>query len=537
MAVRPPVSALPGSASATAIRSGRLFLAALLCCTAMACKVIVIVPEGGKVVSEDGFECLGGQTCEIDVSDTTFDSTFTAIPDEGNTFSRWKRADRYFCGGSTQPCPLNATGFGGDQNLLDVLASDQEFYIEPIFVDYNVGYWRNTIAQIDKGTFSTDGYLYASQPIIGQCDPGAIKPEPKSRARKALNETRALHNLPDADYAGQFDTDVQESSLVQRANNYLSHFPSPGDNCYSPAAEDAASTSNLSGGSVQTDPAEDVFGWTNDNNNLAALMEAGHRRWMLFPQLGYTSYGQVDGYATLKVFDFGIQPMNPVSPDLEFVAMPYRNYPYILVSGQPKPTPWSLSMVPGGTMSSAFDYFANATITVKETDTGKQLNISNRHTDNKGFGLANFLSWMVNGWDYDVNYTVTIRNIRMPNGSTRTVEYPVMLDRYNLFPVNHPLENTDSAQDGTFQGRFNSQNDKDSYPLVMSGSVSVSGQSEFSNWGFYVLVYDADKKLVASGDAPFSGNFPFGRYTFVISHCDDNGLCYQGTQNYTVSVN
>ena len=193
-------------------------------------------------------------------------------------------------------------------------------------------------------------------------------------------------------------------------------------------------------------------------------------------------------------------------------------------------------MVPSGTMSSSFDYFANASVTVTEKDTGKQLPVTNLHSDNKRFGLANFLSWMVQNWDYDVDYVVKVSNIRMPNNATRSVEYPVMLDRFNLFNVKHPRESTDRRQDSDIVGKFNTAADKDSFTFFDPGKKNITGQSEFSNWGFFVLVYDANKNLLKSSDQPFTLHFPFDNVTLVISHCDENDLCYQGTQAYEVNI-
>jgi len=55
----------------------------------------------------------------------------------------------------------------------------------------------------------------------------------------------------------------------------------PGDNSISRrefpgTAEEGASTSNLSSGSEPSDPAADVFGWTNGNNNFSALIESSN---------------------------------------------------------------------------------------------------------------------------------------------------------------------------------------------------------------------------------------------------------------------
>jgi hypothetical protein len=534
--MRLPLIPLPGSPPPLTVTRhvAKLSLAALLATLLSACKIVVTVPEGGKVVTEDGFVCLAGETCIIEVTDDTFDSTFTAMPDEGYTFTVWAPKDKAFCKYRSTPCHLSTDGFAENNALMNILAGDSEFRLQPVFVGYDLGYWQQTVREIEEGTFATESSLYAATPNVGGCDPGAVKAQVNSRALEATNQTRSLNDLPKVDHDSSYDTQVQEASLVQRANNYLNHFPSPGDACYTANAEDGAATSNLGGGSGLADPAADVFGWTNDNENLAARMEAGHRRWMLFPELGYIAYGQVDGFKALKVFGFGKAPRRPVPPGLEFVAVPYKYYPFPLVSKDP-PTPWSLSMVPPAGVDSAFDYFSNAMVEVVEKDTGNSLSIKNLHRDSKRFGLANFLSWDVDGWDYDVEYTVKVSNINLPGGEMKDIEYPVVVDRYHLFDVSHPLESTDSDGGGIMQGNFNTAKDQDSYSRKLKGRYRVSGTSEFSNMGYFIRLYDRGKRLVKSSDQPFEMDFRSGTYTVVVSPCDESGLCYQTTQTYRVT--
>ncbi|NND69271.1 MAG: hypothetical protein HKN19_16895, partial [Halioglobus sp.] len=56
------------------------------------------------------------------------------------------------------------------------------------------------------------------------------------------------------------------------------------------------------------------------------------------------------------------------------------------------------------------------------------LNVHSQHTDNVGYGLRNFYSWMVDDWLHDTPYTVSISNVQMPDGNTVTIEYPVEID-------------------------------------------------------------------------------------------------------------
>ncbi len=192
-------------------------------------------------------------------------------------------------------------------------------------------------------------------------------------------------------------------------------------------------------------------------------------------------------------------------------------------------------MVPAGGGPGSFAYFADAQVSVTDKLTGTALTVHSRHTSSQGFGLANFLSWMVDGWDYDREYTVRVSNISLPGGGRRDLEYPVIVDRYHLVNVNYPQEATDTKQGRTLQGRFNSAGDRDSFVVTLNGQTQVTARSEFSNAGFFVLVYNNNKRLVQSADASYARTFPLGQYTVVISHCDENGLCYQGTGQYTVS--
>jgi hypothetical protein len=532
-----PPPSLSGKPGAISHPAAKLCLLCLLIIFLSACKIRIVVPAGGKVISDNGFVCLSGSICELEISDDTFNDTFRAVPDPGFVFSHWKKQKLYFCGNKTVACHLYTTGFADEPALMDILDSDAVFFLAPVFVNtsgYDINYWAITLAQVAAGAQATDSYLYSIVPNVDQCDPGAVTQAAKDRARTALNNTRALVGLAAAEYDNFYDMQVQQASLVQRANNYLSHVPDPADSCYSAEARTGSSTSNLTGGR-QADPASQIFGWANDNNNVASLMAAGHRRWVVFPGLGYISYGQVRGYAAQKVFDFGQPPSTAVSPAIEYVAFPYKTFPYVLVSKGDKPTPWSISMVPPGGMNSPFNYFASATVAVKNAASGAPLPVHSQYTDTQRFGLTNFLSWMVDDWEYDTRYTVTIDNISMPGGEVRKVEYDVLLDRYNLVDIDGPLESGDSRQGNSLQGHFDTAADEDGYTAALAGLHSFQGDSEFSNQAFIIRVYDDRKRLVKSSDQAFSMDFPAGTYTILVSPCDENGVCYQNVKNYTVT--
>ena len=98
------------------------------------CQLEIKVPNGGRVVTEDGsFACEANQTCTIDVVDLFFNQTFIAEPEPGYSFTGWRRRDGYFCGGLTEPCSLATAGFEDNDAGQAVLESDQTFFLQPRF--------------------------------------------------------------------------------------------------------------------------------------------------------------------------------------------------------------------------------------------------------------------------------------------------------------------------------------------------------------------------------------------------------------------
>ncbi|MEM6606070.1 MAG: hypothetical protein AAF671_09935 [Pseudomonadota bacterium] len=112
----------------------------LLCLFVAACRVELSTTAGGRITTASGnFTCTPNSSCPvIDVVDTGFDETFTAVPDSGFVFDGWRRRQRGFCGGSTDDCRLFTSGFAGNSNLLGILNSDQTFFLEAVFRESNV---------------------------------------------------------------------------------------------------------------------------------------------------------------------------------------------------------------------------------------------------------------------------------------------------------------------------------------------------------------------------------------------------------------
>jgi hypothetical protein len=112
----------------------RLFTFAFLAVFLTACRIDTTVPVGGKVVNESGQDyCLQGESCTTEVSDTSYEEVFTAVPDNGYAFSHWREQEGGFCGGRITPCELSTVAFEGNTGLMAVLESDRIFYLDPVF--------------------------------------------------------------------------------------------------------------------------------------------------------------------------------------------------------------------------------------------------------------------------------------------------------------------------------------------------------------------------------------------------------------------
>ena len=294
-------------------------------------------------------------------------------------------------------------------------------------------FWQEVAQERATTTYASAHFLYASRPNLSTCGAGTLTQQAKERALKGMNRIRALHGLAPVRYSDLYDRSVQEAALIQAVNGYPGHHPSSRARCYTTAGAEASESSNLSRSTRSDrgrddDPAAEMIGWTHDAQNDSLVAAAGHRRWMLNPFATHLSYGQVYGHTVQKVFDFDHEPaLTPVIA-VDYVAFPYETYPAIFMADDP---PWSFSVVEnkrdrGG---NRHPYFQLATVTVARVSDGTRLPVGKLYMDTAWNGVPNFLSWQVEGWEYDTPYQVTIRNVAMQTKKLRSYSYRVYIDR------------------------------------------------------------------------------------------------------------
>ena len=109
-------------------------------CLLTACKVKIVVPEGGYVEGFTLHGCGEGQICTIQVDHSNFLDLFTAIPNDTHFFAGWKKGEGYLCGGTTDSCEFNTFPFA-DPDFEDWLNNDElMLYLEPQFKPKYAGY-------------------------------------------------------------------------------------------------------------------------------------------------------------------------------------------------------------------------------------------------------------------------------------------------------------------------------------------------------------------------------------------------------------
>jgi hypothetical protein len=128
-----------------------------------ACKLAVIVPEGGEVQSIGSGTCSPGVVCIVEVQNTNFSDTFRAVPLTGWYFHKWNSGDRFFCSRSASPeCELafeSTPGVEGNEKIRELVDSSETFYLMPVFKET-----PPEIKVIEDSPVEVDGKLWL-QPI------------------------------------------------------------------------------------------------------------------------------------------------------------------------------------------------------------------------------------------------------------------------------------------------------------------------------------------------------------------------------------
>jgi alpha-N-arabinofuranosidase len=309
-----------------------------------ACKVVVNVPEGGKVTYQDGIDyCLAGEKCILEVSDVFFDETFVAVPAVGYRFTGWLKGERGIFGNSTDNgIRLFTSNFAFDNRLLAILDSDVEFYLKPVFntapivtrLDIDLSAQAHVISPLifgdQNGWTNNSNYLYHIDSLL---------PDPDMMA--LLKEARpTIIRYPEGTYSDFFHWQEAVGPVADRipqidpfSSGYdalAKQVPYYGPDEYALLTQELGAemlvTVNVGSGT-----AAEAAAWLSyyKNQNIhAKYWEVGNEVYYLSENYSYstaTVYKTALEYAA--IFDEYSSALRAIDPSVEIGVLGVNNYP------------------------------------------------------------------------------------------------------------------------------------------------------------------------------------------------------------------
>ena len=253
-----------------------------------------------------------------------------------------------------------------------------------------------TAREIAVEDYNTN-YLGSAVPNTGwtgntaNCNAGSLPQTTHDKVIQRINYFRRLVGLNDNTTLDPSKFAMyQETALMMKANNALSHTPPSTWTCYTQAGADGAATSNIALGAGAADA---VTMFINDPG--ASNTAVGHRRWILHSAKTQFSYGSTNSSMALGVI--GTAGGNTQIP--EFIAYPPKGYiPQTLTFPR-----WSFG-IPGAN-------FTNATVTMTGPSGNVPLSIVSTAVSYGGKTIVWEPQGILTNATYDVSYTVTVSGI------------------------------------------------------------------------------------------------------------------------------
>jgi len=245
------------------------------------------------------------------------------------------------------------------------------------------------------------------------CVAGTTSAAWKSAVVRTVNSFRALSGMPGTVTLNTTHSAMaQQAALMMDANNALSHTPPDGWKCKTADGTTAAGSSNLALGNAGPNA---IHAYMADTGTPSL----GHRRWVLYSQLGEVGTGDTPSANDLWVFGGNVAA--PASAVSAGIPWPSRGFiPWTSKVADPT-QPWSFSL-PGAD-------FKGATVSMTN-DAGQALSVSGVGQLANGYG-DNTLAWTLSSsaaqWSRspaDTKFAVQISNV-LVGGQAKSFQYTV----------------------------------------------------------------------------------------------------------------
>lgn len=272
---------------------------------------------------------------------------------------------------------------------------------------------------------------------------GKLTDETLKNALNVTNFVRYVAYLPsDVKLNEQFNREAQAASVVNAANNLLTHYPTRPkdmDNSLYELGSYGARTSNLGQG-FRSIVDSIIMGYMYDGDS-SNIDRVGHRLWVLSPKLKEVGFG----YATSKD-NVGFTGMKVISDNMHYNSEKYYDYiSWPAKTAMPaqlftKSYPWSVSLNPEIYNRYEID---NVKVELTRMSDNKTWTFSKDSKDgyfNIGTGNYGYLPFTIifspddmptyNSGDH---YKVTISNLRKINGEYATISFDTVFFNLNDF--------------------------------------------------------------------------------------------------------
>ncbi len=312
-----------------------------------------------------------------------------------------------------------STGYVSDTKILATLVEGgvEDTYtgrtISPVDLGVQTHTWDEIRAFVNSHPVNFNaGPVYNVEPSSANpYNIGEVAQSTLTEGLNAVNQMRYIAGLSsDVTLYDDYNTYAQAASLVDAANNELSHYPAQpagmADDLYSIGYEGASHSNIAMGFSSLSLSIVSGYMCDGDSSNIRTV---GHRRWILNPNMEKTGFGIVPSqegyyYSAMYSFDNGGSSTATVS------MWPAMNMPVEYFKSN---YPWSFS-------TGASERYSEVSVELKNKNTGKTWTF-NKDTklgyfslDNNGYAIPGCIIFRPN--DIEIKsgdvYTVTISGVR-----------------------------------------------------------------------------------------------------------------------------
>lgn len=276
---------------------------------------------------------------------------------------------------------------------------------------------------------------YAEEPSIkSPYSAGKLTDKSLDQALNMLNFIRYTAGLPEVEMDDAYNYSAQCASLVNAANNLLTHYPKQpsgmSDELYE-VGQDGACSSNLGYGHNSITASLVSYMSDSDPLNIDCV---GHRRWLIYPLLKKVGFGYAGRYTATHVVG-GSESRNSFNGD--YVAWPPENMPMELYQGHSDRYAFSINV--GKYYNKRFLNDAVVKVTLKNT--GESWTISRSNNDDTYFRVDNSYRGLDGCIIFDTGtrfksgdkVSVNISNIKDYKGRSTEINYDVNF--FTMFPT------------------------------------------------------------------------------------------------------